>query len=96
MQARHPESSPLRAYLATALTGLADNERSHVSEVSDLAAATCAEFGIELYEPRKAMATACRFQPASVQDVMCTGSIVTMVRRSGQRAMYLSTSSGTR
>lgn len=46
-------SSPLRAYLATALTGLSNGERRHVSQVSDLASAACAEFGIELYEPRK-------------------------------------------
>jgi hypothetical protein len=50
----HLQPSSLLAYLATALTGLADSERKHVSEVSDLAAATCAEFGISLYEPRKA------------------------------------------
>lgn len=53
MRESRPESSPLRAYLATALTGLSSGERRHVSEVSDLAAAACAEFGIELYEPRK-------------------------------------------
>ena len=54
MRDSHPKSAPLRAYLATALTGLANGERHHVSEVSDLAAAICTEFGIELYEPRKA------------------------------------------
>jgi DNA-binding transcriptional regulator YiaG len=50
----HLGPSPLRAYLATALTGLADSERNHVSAVSDLAAAVCSEFDISLYEPRKA------------------------------------------
>jgi hypothetical protein len=54
MRDNHLQPSPLRAYLATALTGLASSERKHVSDVSDLAAATCAEFGISLYEPRKA------------------------------------------
>jgi len=50
----HLESSPLRAYLATALTGLANGERNHVFEISDLVAAVCSDFGISLYEPRKA------------------------------------------
>ena len=36
-----------------------------------------------------------RCQPPADQDTMCAGTIVTMVRRSGQRAMYPSTSSGT-
>jgi hypothetical protein len=37
-----------------------------------------------------------RCQPPADQETMWAGTIVTMVRRSGQRAMYPSTSSGTR
>ncbi len=48
------EPAPLRAYLATALTGLAGNERAHVSQISDVAAAACTELNISLYQPRKA------------------------------------------
>jgi DNA-binding transcriptional regulator YiaG len=48
------ESSPLRAYLATALTGLVGPERDRVFQVSDIAAKACAKFRISLYEPRNA------------------------------------------
>jgi hypothetical protein len=50
----HLEPPPLRAYLATALTGLARNEKRRVSKVSDIAAAICAELAISLYQPREA------------------------------------------
>ena len=44
---------PLNAYLASALTGLSDDEREHAFAVSDLATSVCEELGIEVYEPRK-------------------------------------------
>ena len=43
---------PLNAYLASALTGLSDDEREHLFAVSDLATSVCEELGIEVYEPR--------------------------------------------
>lgn len=54
MSESHLEPSPLRAYLATALTGLAARERKRVFQVSDIAAEACAKFDISLYEPRNA------------------------------------------
>ena len=44
---------PLNAYLASALTGLSDEERQRVFAVSDLAASVCEDLAIEVYEPRK-------------------------------------------
>jgi transcriptional regulator with XRE-family HTH domain/nucleoside 2-deoxyribosyltransferase len=44
---------PLNAYLASALTGLSDEEREHLFAVSHLATTVCEELGIEVYEPRK-------------------------------------------
>jgi len=44
----------LKAYLATALTGLDEEGRSRVFEVSDLVSSVCKELDIELYEPRTA------------------------------------------
>ena len=44
---------PLNAYLASPLTGLSDEEREHVFEVSDLATSVCEELAIKVYEPRK-------------------------------------------
>lgn len=45
---------PLTAYLASALTGLAESERQLIFALSDIIAAECADQGIDLYEPRKA------------------------------------------
>lgn len=45
---------PLKAYLASALTGLSGTERSLVFQLSDTVSLVCGEAGIELYEPRKA------------------------------------------
>jgi transcriptional regulator with XRE-family HTH domain len=50
-----PQASPLRldAYLACALTGLANEQRQLMFHLSDIVATVCAEQGIDLYEPRK-------------------------------------------
>lgn len=50
-----PQASPLRldAYLACALTGLANDQRQLMFHLSDIVATVCAEQGIDLYEPRK-------------------------------------------
>ena len=44
---------PLRAYLASELTGLSDDQRNTVFEISDRVNQICLEVNIELYEPRK-------------------------------------------
>lgn len=44
---------PLNAYLASALTGLKDDERDLVFLLSDTVSLVCKKHGIELYEPRK-------------------------------------------
>lgn len=44
---------PLRAYLASALTGLSDEQRRIVFDISDRINQICLEADIELYEPRK-------------------------------------------
>jgi len=46
------ESRPLRAYLASALTGLDDVEREQIFAASDAIAAACSATRIELYQPR--------------------------------------------
>jgi hypothetical protein len=43
----------LRAYLASALTGLSPTDRALVFKVSDAIASVCRRANIELYEPRK-------------------------------------------
>lgn len=43
----------LDAYLASALTGLDDDQRKDLFEISDAVAATCAGNNVRLYEPRK-------------------------------------------
>lgn len=43
----------LRAYLASALTGLSPDDRALVFRVSDAIASVCQRANIELYEPRK-------------------------------------------
>ena len=50
------EAAPLRlnAYLASALTGLGEEERERLFTVSDIVAAVCEEADIAVYEPRKA------------------------------------------
>jgi transcriptional regulator with XRE-family HTH domain len=48
-----PAPLPLQAYLASALTGLSDNERDLIFGISDLISEVCGEKDIELYEPRK-------------------------------------------
>jgi DNA-binding XRE family transcriptional regulator len=44
---------PLRAYLASALTGLSEDARKTVFDISDRVSQICLEVNIELYEPRK-------------------------------------------
>ncbi|MFJ3896323.1 MULTISPECIES: helix-turn-helix domain-containing protein [unclassified Streptomyces] len=53
--APHAESDRCRfnAYLASALTGLDDEQRKQLFEISDAVAATCADNDVRLYEPRK-------------------------------------------
>lgn len=46
-------SAGFTGYLASALTGLRDEQRSEVFELSDTVAEVCAKSGIALYEPRK-------------------------------------------
>lgn len=43
----------LRAYLASALSGLDETERQLIFTLSDMVSMVCAEHGIDLYEPRK-------------------------------------------
>lgn len=47
-------SLPLTAYLASALTGLTDDQRQLIFHLSDAIAEVCRRHGIEVYEPRKA------------------------------------------
>lgn len=51
----HPRAHrvPLRAYLASALTGLTEGQRKTVFDISDRVNQICLEVNIELYEPRK-------------------------------------------
>jgi len=51
----HPAARrlPLRAYLASALTGLSDEQRTVVFDISDRINQICLEADIEPYEPRK-------------------------------------------
>jgi len=49
-----PQHVPLRAYLASALTGLDDTQRQLIFSLSDAISLVCANHGIELYEPRTA------------------------------------------
>ena len=44
---------PLDAYLACALTGLGQNERDLIFQLSDAISEICKKFAINLYEPRK-------------------------------------------
>jgi len=48
-----PAPIPLNAYLASALTGLSEDERKVIFGISDLVSLVCKENGIDLYEPRK-------------------------------------------
>lgn len=50
------EAAPLRleAYLACGLTGLDEQQRSHVFQVSDLVVSVCNDLEIDVYEPRHA------------------------------------------
>ena len=43
----------LKAYLASALTGLSTSDREHIFAVSDVVADVCSQLSIDLYEPRK-------------------------------------------
>jgi transcriptional regulator with XRE-family HTH domain len=47
-------SVELHAYLASALTGLSEDERRHIFLLSDTISLICSDYGIKLYEPRKA------------------------------------------
>jgi transcriptional regulator with XRE-family HTH domain len=51
----HPRDHqvPLRAYLASALTGLSEEKRNTIFAISDRVNQICLETDIELYEPRK-------------------------------------------
>jgi transcriptional regulator with XRE-family HTH domain len=49
----HPTPLPLDAYLACALTGLTNEQRQLVFQLSDVVATVCQEQAINLYEPRK-------------------------------------------
>jgi len=44
---------PLKAYLASALTGLEKDQRSLIFHLSDIVSTICEKHGINLYEPRK-------------------------------------------
>ena len=44
---------PLTAYLASALTGLSEDQRKIIFDISDRVSQICLEVDIELYEPRK-------------------------------------------
>jgi hypothetical protein len=48
-----PAPLPLTAYLACALTGLSECERSVIFGISDVVSEICKENCISLYEPRK-------------------------------------------
>lgn len=48
-----PQPVRLRAYLASALTGLGEVERQLIFTLSDLVSEVCRRYDIELYEPRK-------------------------------------------
>ncbi|HZT14620.1 MAG TPA: helix-turn-helix domain-containing protein [Gaiellaceae bacterium] len=48
------EALPLSAYLASALTGLSEDQRRLVFHLSDTVAEVCRRHGIDVYEPRKA------------------------------------------
>jgi transcriptional regulator with XRE-family HTH domain len=49
-----PAPLPLNAYLACALTGLTEVERSNIFRISDIISNVCNENGIVLYQPRHA------------------------------------------
>lgn len=49
----YPAPLPLDAYLASALTGLTEEQRQLVFQLSNVVANVCSEQGINLYEPRK-------------------------------------------
>jgi hypothetical protein len=44
---------PLRAYLASALTGLSEDARKTVFDISDRVSQICLEVNIELYEQKE-------------------------------------------
>lgn len=48
-----PERLPLNAYLASALTGLTDEQRQLIFQLSDSVAQVATSLSIDLYEPRK-------------------------------------------
>ncbi|MDX3752734.1 helix-turn-helix transcriptional regulator [Streptomyces sp. AK08-02] len=52
---QHSQATQCRldAYLASALTGLDDDQRKYLFEISDAVATTCAGNNVRLYEPRK-------------------------------------------
>jgi transcriptional regulator with XRE-family HTH domain len=49
----HQAPLPLTAYLASALTGLGEDQRRLVFHLSDAVAEVCKRHGIDVYEPRK-------------------------------------------
>jgi transcriptional regulator with XRE-family HTH domain len=53
LQETTPARLPLGAYLASALTGLSDDQRRVVFGISDLISDVCEQNGISLYQPRK-------------------------------------------
>src|SRR6476659_892442 len=48
------EPLPLTGYLASALTGLTDQQRQLIFHLSDAISQVCLRHGIDVYEPRKA------------------------------------------
>ena len=64
------EAAPLRldAYLASALTGLGEEDRERLFAVSDLVVAVCKEMDINVYEPRKST-DPIQYPDVSAEDV---------------------------
>lgn len=53
MASEQPSPQRIRAYLASALTGLSREDRDLIFDASDVVAEVCKTQGIDLYEPRK-------------------------------------------
>ncbi|ABF40125.1 transcriptional regulator, XRE family [Candidatus Koribacter versatilis Ellin345] len=70
-----PKSVPLNAYLASALTGLDEVERSLIIHLSDVVALVCRSVDIDLYEPRKST------DPVHHADVSATEVFITDRKR---------------
>ena len=53
LRQREPAALKLQAYLASALTGLDEEQRAHMTDVAEVVAAVCEDTEIDLYEPWK-------------------------------------------